>query len=548
MPPLPRLRVAALRDLADQLRYASRAALLKDLDRIESLARTIDPDRLYPEDWLVHEVTGFRPHMDAPAQIVGEAVLYDLSALVERLSALAQLRMDELREPCATIEELCTRWRISRKSIDRYRKRGLIALRVLDDEGHERLAFPVRTVARFEREHASQIAAARRYTRIDERTREVIFARARDLCAQGHSLNEAALLISREIGRSHEGVRQILRRHDEQSDRPIFGERGPVSERERRIAFRAWQRGEDPARIARRLRRSTPSIRRAVLVERALRLHALGLPPDGPSTDLPEDGPAISWDLGTPAQTIPQLLALARAQGAPIGAEEHARSVALRRVLACAGARISRIRASTPTASEVDEGETLIRWALRLRSALVLSQMPTIVRTIEARLDRPLEHVRSDILRELLERAIVAGGQSVDAFDPSSGARLAARVGMGVDRAIAPIVRAHASELRAAGDGRALPKVSSQAPITDWQDLLAEGLLWLDLPARCRARMGELDPRTRAFLSKRYGLHERPATLAELQDAFDLSRIRAPRFERLAIRVTLRPQATRCVA
>ena len=33
MPPLPSLRVTALRDLVDQLRYASRDALLRDLDR-----------------------------------------------------------------------------------------------------------------------------------------------------------------------------------------------------------------------------------------------------------------------------------------------------------------------------------------------------------------------------------------------------------------------------------------------------------------------------------------------------------------------------------
>lgn len=549
MPPLPSLRVTALRDLVDQLRYASRDALLRDLDRLEALAVSIDPDSLYREDWLIEQVTGYHPSdQDEPASLVGEAVLGDLSALAERLSARARLNENEIEGDCATTEELCARWAISRKSLDRYRKRGLIARRVVDNAGRDRLIFTATVVARFESTNEQLIRSAKRYSRIGPAAIETIVARALELATEGRSLNESALVISTEVVRSHEAIRQILRKHDGRTEDPIFGERGPVCQREREVAFRAWIRGIALVRIARHLRRSTPSIRRAINVRRAELLTTMRLP-EGPSTRkrrtpkppaLPSHEQAKAWEDDGPIEQIAEFLGFARALGAPLGVEERVRGEARRAIVARAVSLISTIRVSTPSAGNIDDAETLLRWALRLKQSLVRAQLPTIVRTIENRLERPLEHVRASSLRVLLEGALIAGGDAVDSFDPGSGGRLAPRVSLAVDRFATGWVRRHAADLPEQRAMRAVPRLARNAPISDWRWILAWNQRWLDLPPRARANLELMDPRMSSLLVRRFGLNGSPATLDDLVEPFELTRITAPRFERLAIYEALR--------
>ena len=69
MPPLPRLAVEAIEDLARQLRFAPKHALLRDLARTESLVEDIDPEQDYPEDFIIFRVTGYRQDIASPAMI-----------------------------------------------------------------------------------------------------------------------------------------------------------------------------------------------------------------------------------------------------------------------------------------------------------------------------------------------------------------------------------------------------------------------------------------------------------------------------------------------
>src|SRR5690348_15581463 len=103
MPPLPRLRIAALDELSRQLRFAPPETLRRQLERTRTLAAEIDPARNYPEEWVIFRVTGYRPQNAGDTVFVGEALLGDISALVERLSAAAGLRQTEL-DPAQHLE------------------------------------------------------------------------------------------------------------------------------------------------------------------------------------------------------------------------------------------------------------------------------------------------------------------------------------------------------------------------------------------------------------------------------------------------------------
>ncbi|MCH9057549.1 MAG: CoA transferase [Planctomycetes bacterium] len=167
MPPLPQLRSPAIKDLYEQLRFAPPRALKRDIERAETLAGEVDHDTTYPEDWIVFRVTGFRPEIGQPRMTEGAGLLADLSSLVERLSHDARLSQDELDgDGFLDAATLCRRWGVSRKTIDRYRRQGLVARRVRTEQGRSVLMFASGVVETFERTHGRPISRAGDFTRI----------------------------------------------------------------------------------------------------------------------------------------------------------------------------------------------------------------------------------------------------------------------------------------------------------------------------------------------------------------------------------------------
>ena len=61
MPPLAKCKIPEIADLADQLRFASVEALVRQVESAESLAADLIEKEQYPVDWLVFRITGHRP-------------------------------------------------------------------------------------------------------------------------------------------------------------------------------------------------------------------------------------------------------------------------------------------------------------------------------------------------------------------------------------------------------------------------------------------------------------------------------------------------------
>ncbi len=254
MPLLARMVVPALEDLARQLRFAPREALLRDVERAEALAGVIRGDHFYDEAWIVEQVTGYRPTLEAPATVVGGALLSDLSGFVERLSEAARLTAEDLPAGWLDPDALAARWSLSRKTLDRYRKRGLCARRIVGPDAKVRLAFVPEVIAAFEAAQQGAIRRAGGFSRISvEDEARMIRRAARYRAWFGCTLNEAAKRLAKRFGRSLEAVRQVLQRHDrENPSRRIFTEPGPPDAGFERVAWRAWRRAIDPGLLATR--------------------------------------------------------------------------------------------------------------------------------------------------------------------------------------------------------------------------------------------------------------------------------------------------------
>ena len=256
MPALTRLRLDALETLASQLRYAPTRTILRQIEAIERFATQIDPDALYPEDFVVYRVTGYRPPIDEPSMILGGALLADLSALSERISSGGRLTLEAHAADTLGLDELCARWGVTRKTIERRRRAGLIGRRLRRPDGKEVLRFSLHTVETYESSNSARIEHAPRLCARGRRDRRPA-ARARRIAAR-----RATPRPPPSPGRwptsstfSHETVRRILARA---GDSPS----GALDARTKAEIARADALGEPVKSIAERFGRTPASVRR----------------------------------------------------------------------------------------------------------------------------------------------------------------------------------------------------------------------------------------------------------------------------------------------
>jgi RNA polymerase primary sigma factor len=119
MPAVSQAKVPCIAQLASELRFASKPTLIRHLEHIDELAPQIDPAGIYPQDWIIFRITGYRPEITSPALVPGEALRGDLSAIAEHISEHARLTQADITEPYQTINSLAARWNVSRKTIER---------------------------------------------------------------------------------------------------------------------------------------------------------------------------------------------------------------------------------------------------------------------------------------------------------------------------------------------------------------------------------------------------------------------------------------------
>lgn len=542
MPPLPKIQSGPLEEMVGRLRDEPREAMLGHIERAERLAAEIDPAVAYPADWVVFRVTGDRPEMDNPPLVPGEALLADLSAVVERLCAGAGLREEEVpaAEPVAALAE---RWSVSVKTISRWRRRGLIARRVHDGEGGVRLVVTPGAAAAWADRQPRTLQRAAGFQRIDEREAASMVRRARryhDLL--GWTRTQCAARLAERFGRSREAVRQVLTRHDDAARAdggdPVFAPARRVDAKTRRVIERAWRRGLEPQTLGKRYGRSRAGIHRIVSEQRLERLGRLELgrvAPDAAALDDPDidavlgAAPVRSVELPAAPADMLELLAFMRERVVPVAVEERAWSRAEHVLRARAARCIASAGGDFPEASLIDRAETDLRWAAGLRAALARPQLLLMLETLESIWGVRLDAMRGAQAAAAVEAGLEAVRSAIDVFDPWKSGRLAARVGLAAAR-----VRATPGP---DGVGRARLRLLPGTPAPDWTLAVSPWAAAVRPDGRVAPARAKMPPELAAVLTERFGLDgQPPRTLAELAASRGVTIMQAGRLERRAVR------------
>lgn len=532
MPAVSSPRTECIAHLADELCYASKPTLVRHLARIDGLAPNIEGDGLYPEDWVVFRVTGYRKEIDDPALIPGTALLGDLSALAERLSEAASLTAEDIGPDAHTVGSLMERWGVSRKTIDRYRRLGLIARRVDGGKGIRTLAFLPDAVDWFEQCNSERLGRAAKFTRSDDREIERIGRWARAYRERlGWSRSRTAARIAQRTGRCHEGVRKILLRLDERSDSPVFPEPGPPSSREQLFALRAYNRCVPTAAIGRRTNRNTPAVRRAINAARYDVLNACGID-TAAAGPVKVDGGVLDSEpmragLEVMACTdLSELIARMRVQVPAVVYEERSRTGGYRVLMARAGVLLGGLEPTRLSSIQLDELETTLRWASRVKAVLLSSQLHLLLTTIENHLGGPVDSLQPQRAAWILLEAIRIAASALERYDPAHGGRLAAPIGLAMTRFASRLPDAAAP----VADGRATRRIIPGYAIDDWARDVAPWQRWLDPDPRIEAHLDRLDEHDRMVLGVRFGYGGgSPHSIEHLAGVMGLPRVQAAR-------------------
>ena len=267
-----------LAQLLMQLRFTPHEKRRRELEGAEKLFRLIDAGKQYPFDFVCFHITGYHPKGALDQELIqGSALLDDLEIFIARLSRKLPTPAAAQKEKVHTVEDLAERFQVSTKTIQRWRKRGLLVRKFVFDDGSCRLGFLASVVESFVQNHPKLVTKAHPFRRLTAKQRQQMIRQARSLATKTDlSRHRIIEQIRRDFGVAHETVRSALQSHEEQHpDDPVFQRPpGRMTPAEAAELFRLHNQGLGPHELMKRFDRSRSTIYRIVHQRRAMSLLA----------------------------------------------------------------------------------------------------------------------------------------------------------------------------------------------------------------------------------------------------------------------------------
>ena len=271
---------STLRQLRDQqVRFAPRDKKLEQVNRAEHLLAELEPERNYTYEYLCYRITDYRPEASPKLTMSGEEAQHDLRLFVEDVSESADVRAEEAGEQVHTVEELSKLFKVSTKTISRWREQGLVSRRFIFDGKRKRVGFLHSSVNRFVNQNKQRVQRGERFSQLTDEERGDMVERARRLAQAGGCPSEISRRVARHLNRSVETVRYTLRQFDKENPTlAIFPDMtGVLSDDAKRRIYQQYRRGESVENLAKRHCRTRTTVYRVVNEMRAKQIMELPL-------------------------------------------------------------------------------------------------------------------------------------------------------------------------------------------------------------------------------------------------------------------------------
>jgi RNA polymerase primary sigma factor/RNA polymerase sigma factor len=205
--------------------------------------------------------------------------MHDLGLFVEELSDSANIPVEAASERVLTVDDLADKFRVSTKTISRWRDHGLVSRRFVFDGGKKRLGFLQSSVDRFVDRNADRVQRGGDFSRLSEKQREEIIERARRMAHKGERQTEISHQLAERSGRSVETIRSALRQFDQaHPELALFpGRSGPLTADAKTNIYQQYRRGVPVEELESQFQRTKTTIYRVINETRAERIMELPL-------------------------------------------------------------------------------------------------------------------------------------------------------------------------------------------------------------------------------------------------------------------------------
>jgi RNA polymerase sigma factor (sigma-70 family) len=253
---------------------------LEQVSRAERLLLEIDEGKQYPYQYICFRITDYRPESYPDLLIGGADLKQDVGQFIREVAgsidprALTPQPVESMPEPVLTLEEVSKKLNVSTKTINRWRRRGLIGVPVLS-HGRRVVGFLPSLLDLFLKANKDRVEKSARFSQMSEQEKEDILRRARRLSrVAGGTLTEVSRRIARRLGRSPETVRYTIKNFDRQHpDQALFPSMtGPLDDEAKQIIYNSYRRRISVDQLAKRFRRTRTSIYRVINEVRAQQL------------------------------------------------------------------------------------------------------------------------------------------------------------------------------------------------------------------------------------------------------------------------------------
>src|SRR5260221_2973657 len=201
----------AIRQLKEQqVRYAPRDARIEQIDKAERLLEELELGNEYRYQDLCFRITAYRREMYPDLVVTGQDAAHDLRLFIEDLSDSANINAENSPEHVLTVEDVSRQFKVSTKTVDRWRNRGLVSRRFMFGN-RKRIGFLQSSVERFVARHAGDVERGAQFTQMTDAERDDIIGRARRLARAGGCPAEISRPIARRPWRAVETIRSTLK-------------------------------------------------------------------------------------------------------------------------------------------------------------------------------------------------------------------------------------------------------------------------------------------------------------------------------------------------
>lgn len=236
-----------LMELAQQqVRFAPPNRRLDQLSKAEELLTDIDATKEYPYQFVCFKITDYRPDAYPDLVISGQDLIHDLGLFIAELAhSMPAVRKEEMHEPVLTLEEFSRKLNVTPKTINRWRKRGLIGLPILHN-GRRQVGFLPSLTDPFLAAHHQRVEKSGKFSQLSEVEKDEILRRARRFVRLGiGNLTQVSRRIARKLDRAPETVRYTIKNFDRQHpDQALFpAVTGPFDPSTKQLIFSSFRRG-----------------------------------------------------------------------------------------------------------------------------------------------------------------------------------------------------------------------------------------------------------------------------------------------------------------